>query len=238
LKNLSTNENENEIMDYLTKLKIESLKFVKVSRFSTPKSRKEKRILPLFIVQISPESETNQLYKIEFLNNQRITWEKLRKDDIIQCHRCQRFGHAAPNCHLEYRCVKCKENHNPGECKLGKEENNKENENQPYCVLCKTTGHPASFKGCVEYQKIKLKLQAKRNELKNRRVEKQPVTTSFRNENQTFANLFKHDESKTTNNDNIAIISLLEEMNKKIDALGKQVCEKTGDIKVFKEFIQ
>ncbi|KAI4473877.1 hypothetical protein M0802_015898 [Mischocyttarus mexicanus] len=48
----------------------------------------------------------------------------------MQCRRCQRFGHSVSNCDLEYRCVKCREEHEPGECKA------------------------ASYRGCPKAKKI------------------------------------------------------------------------------------
>lgn len=46
-----------------------------------------------------------------------------------------------------YRCVKCKGGHGPGECSRNK--NDAEEVTQlppPYCVLCKTEGHAASYR--------------------------------------------------------------------------------------------
>jgi hypothetical protein len=58
LKDMCLGENENDILEYLNELQCENVKFVKVSRFSTAKSRRENRILPLFLVQISAESNS------------------------------------------------------------------------------------------------------------------------------------------------------------------------------------
>ncbi|GBP31082.1 Nucleic-acid-binding protein from mobile element jockey [Eumeta japonica] len=42
-----------------------------------------------------------------------------------QCHRCQRYGHASANCHVQPRCVKCLVPHWTSECPLTKESGEK-----------------------------------------------------------------------------------------------------------------
>ncbi|XP_014473078.1 PREDICTED: uncharacterized protein LOC106743593 isoform X2 [Dinoponera quadriceps] len=54
---------------------------------------------------------------IELLKNYNVIhWERLKKKETIQCKKCQRIGHAAINCNMSYRCVKCKSNHDPDKC--------------------------------------------------------------------------------------------------------------------------
>ncbi|GBP72775.1 Nucleic-acid-binding protein from transposon X-element [Eumeta japonica] len=36
---------------------------------------------------------------------------------IVQCQRCQQYGHSKNNCMRPYRCVKCGEGHKSSECK-------------------------------------------------------------------------------------------------------------------------
>ena len=47
-----------------------------------------------------------------------VSWERLAKKEPTMCLRCQRFGHSAINCNLDFRCVKCEEKHEPGDCTL------------------------------------------------------------------------------------------------------------------------
>jgi len=89
-----------------------------------------------------------------------VHWEKLRRKDIIQCKRCQRLGHAAANCNLRYRCVKCKEDHEPGKCSIYTGKNN-----EPYCINCNSFGHPVSYRGCPKIIKIKNRITNKINRI-------------------------------------------------------------------------
>jgi hypothetical protein len=52
-----------------------------------------------------------------------VRWEKLkRKTQIIQCHRCQKWGHAATNCNATIKCLKCGDAHATSECTIKKED--------------------------------------------------------------------------------------------------------------------
>lgn len=156
LKGLDNSYEKKEILDELCSLSIENVEFKKVTRFTTSKSRQEKRLLPIFVVQLSPESEVNKLKKIKYLFHQIIYWEKLMRRETIQCKKCQRIGHAAANCNLPYRCVKCDKKHGPGGC-----------DSPPgtfvdrvklFCVNCNKFGHSASYRGCPIILENKKKL--------------------------------------------------------------------------------
>lgn len=124
-----------------------------MTRFSTRRSVQESRILPIFLVQITADSNAAQLWKVKSLFHHIISWEKLHRKEAIQCKRCQRIGHAVANCNLKYRCVKCKEDHKPGECAVVSKDHK-----EVYSINCKTTGHPASYRGCPVLLELKNKL--------------------------------------------------------------------------------
>lgn len=71
-----------------------------------------------------------------------------KKEKEIQCRRCQIWGHIAKNCSAEYKCVKCKQPHLPGECPR-----NVLKDTDPCCVNCGETGHPANWRGCPFFKK-------------------------------------------------------------------------------------
>ena len=146
LKGLDNNFSENDILSELRDLQISDVEFTKVSRFTTKKSIANNVQLPIYMVQISPQSSISKLLNIKFLFYYKISWEKIRKNDITQCHRCQLIGHTSQNCNMAYRCVKCNEQHEPGQCKILKTENI--DKNKIFCVNCKEFGHPASYRGC------------------------------------------------------------------------------------------
>ncbi|GBP48476.1 Nucleic-acid-binding protein from transposon X-element [Eumeta japonica] len=65
-----------------------------------------------------------------------------------QCHRCQKYGHAAANCHADPRCVKCLVPHWTKECPL-----TRESEEKPSCVNCGQC-HTANYRGCPRAPKF------------------------------------------------------------------------------------
>ncbi|GBP67648.1 Nucleic-acid-binding protein from transposon X-element [Eumeta japonica] len=65
-----------------------------------------------------------------------------------QCHRCQRYGHAAANCHADPRCVKCLVPHWTRECPRTRDSGEK-----PECVNCGQL-HMANYRGCPKAPKF------------------------------------------------------------------------------------
>ncbi|GBP89977.1 Nucleic-acid-binding protein from transposon X-element [Eumeta japonica] len=65
-----------------------------------------------------------------------------------QCHRCQKYGHAAANCHADPRCVKCLVPHWTKECPL-----TRESQEKPSCVNCGQQ-HTANYRGCPKAPKF------------------------------------------------------------------------------------
>lgn len=164
LKGLHNTYAEDEIFKELQNLQINDITFCKVVRLHTKKSKEDNILLPIFIVQMEPESNTSKLKQIKYINYQVVNWERLIKKESTQCKRCQRLGHAASNCSMSYRCVKCNEGHGPGECKIPKMKNEL---NKLYCINCISYGHPASYRGCpsIIANKIKIKEKEKQNEI-------------------------------------------------------------------------
>ncbi|GBP40817.1 Nucleic-acid-binding protein from transposon X-element [Eumeta japonica] len=81
-----------------------------------------------------------------------------------QCHRCQRYGHASANCHVQPRCVKCLVPHWTSECPLTKESGEK-----PACVNCNQS-HTANYRGCPKAPKISVKRTNRRDQNQTSRV--------------------------------------------------------------------
>ena len=141
LKGLNTNSNSDEVHSELQGLNLINVQIIKVIEMQI--KNKKNNNGKIFIVQITPESDIKELIKIEFINHQIIKWEPLRREGLVQCKRCQRLVHTAFNCNMMYRCVKCVEKHEPGQCPIDKDKN------LPIqCILCGKTGHPASYRGC------------------------------------------------------------------------------------------
>lgn len=110
-------------------------------------SRTTKEPLPMFFVDLDPNVNNKEIYNIRSFKNAIITIEATKRfDDIVQCFRCQEFGHTKSYCRKPYRCVKCGLGHSTAECK-------KPANTPPNCVHCEGN-HTASYKGCTTYQKL------------------------------------------------------------------------------------
>lgn len=158
LKGLDSDCNERDILQELLNLNIQNINFTNVSRFQTKFSIKNEKPHSIFLVQLSPDSKAAALNTIRYLNRHVIYWEKLEKKESIQCHNCQRIGHAASNCKLDYRCVKCDGKHKPRECTLSTPAGTKNEPGKLYCVLCRQFGHPASYRACPKQIEIRQRM--------------------------------------------------------------------------------
>lgn len=200
LKGLNFTYTENEVIKELQNLDIEGLKFIKVSRFSTKHSNQNNKILSIFMVQLSADSNLSKLKEIRYLSHNVIYWEKLKKKEIIQCKRCQRLGHAAVNCNMQYRCVKCNNEHQPGECKLSSSD-----VKQVYCTNCNNFGYPASYRGCPKMKEIKLRLDRK-NKQENNLVSISNKNISYVKPGVTYADTAKKGKTSSALSDNSKIM--------------------------------
>lgn len=110
-------------------------------------SRVTKQPLPMFFVDVDPNENNKEIYAITSFENANFIIEAPKKfNDIVQCHRCQDFGHTKTYCRRTFRCVKCGLDHPTAECK-------KQANTPPKCVHC-LGNHTANYKGCASYQKI------------------------------------------------------------------------------------
>lgn len=76
---------------------------------------------PAPLVQIELGREYKSIYALKTCCGLAITVEpKKSNNSIIQCHKCQTFGHTQRNCYSEYRCLKCGETHSTHLCEKQK----------------------------------------------------------------------------------------------------------------------
>lgn len=164
-----------EIKDELEQLYPEqSGNIINITAFSTAKSNTENKKLNMFLIQFKNGTNMRDFVQCTGLLHQKISWEPIKKtNSITQCKRCQRLGHTASNCHLNYRCVKCpmEPEHSYGECPITRTDDN--NREQLYCINCRKYGHPATFRGCETYMKIKLKIQQQARERQQQNIIRQ-----------------------------------------------------------------
>jgi len=112
--------------------------------------RVSKEPLPMFFVDLEPAANNKEIYKLEYLQNTKIRVEAPRiKNSIIQCTRCQDYGHSKTYCRKPYNCVKCGKSHDSQTC-------TKPKDTPATCALC-NGNHPANYKGCTVYRDLKAK---------------------------------------------------------------------------------
>lgn len=114
---------------------------------SNIKHWRSKEPLPLFFVELEPTPEAKTIYKLKSLLHTRISVESPRpRREIVQCKRCQQYGHTKTYCTLPSVCVKYGGEHDNRQC-------SKAPDAAPKCGLC-SGNHPANYKGCPEYKKL------------------------------------------------------------------------------------
>lgn len=126
-----------------------------------PMFKKGKIAIDMFLVHLSKNANINDIKKnTKYVLNQAVKWENFIKKTIgTQCRKCQKFGHAASNCGMEYRCVKCVHKHKPNECPL-------DDKLPPTCVNC-NGNHTANNRNCSEYLKYVEKINAPKKSVSN-----------------------------------------------------------------------
>lgn len=123
------------------------LKGHQVRYIANVKSRYTKEPLPMFYVDLDPSPDNKKVYEIRYIDRCVVQIEAPKTySDIVQCHRCQQYGHTKSYCRRPFVCVKCGLGHPTVNCP-----NNKDT--LPRCIHCLQT-HTANYKGCAVYKKL------------------------------------------------------------------------------------
>lgn len=130
---------ENTLMDYGITGEI------KVTKFQTGNmKRNPDTASPLYKIILESDSDDSKIGQIKHIGSFQVNIQKMKRSNIVQCRRCQRFHHSANQCKFKYRCVQCIQGHLPGQCPRAS------NKNLPLgCVNCQEhqlnhTGHTAN----------------------------------------------------------------------------------------------
>ena len=101
-----------------------------------------KEPLNLLFVDLDPAENNKEIYKITALQNKivQIDPPRAKKNNIVQCMRCQQYGHTKSYCNRPFLCVKCGGQHNSKECKMSKD-------TPATCALC-GGNHPGNCREC------------------------------------------------------------------------------------------
>lgn len=103
--------------------------------------------IPLVKVILTKNEAAKAIFKVTTVMHLKVNIEtpNKKRNQVSQCHRCQRFHHAQTKCFARPRCVKCGAEHHTATCSKSKEEPAK-------CANCQGP-HPASYRGCPEFPK-------------------------------------------------------------------------------------
>lgn len=111
---------ETEVQDDLDRQGFPALKVSRMQCLTGP--------APLMLVEIAREYKA--IYDLTTCCNLSITVEPVHvRTDIVQCHRCQLFGHVQRNCNSNYKCMKCGGDHSTHLCE-------KPRTTSPQCANC------------------------------------------------------------------------------------------------------
>lgn len=86
---------------------------------------------------------SKDIFNVKQLGNQKVIIEPQRPQ-LVQCQRCQKFGHSKDLCSLPFACVKCAGKHPTSDC-------TKSSSVVAKCANC-SGAHTASYRGCGVYQ--------------------------------------------------------------------------------------
>ena len=118
-----------------------------VTNISNIRHRITKNPLSLFFIDIKQKQNNKEIYNINRLMNSIVKFEPpLVKKEIVQCKRCQRYGHTQKYCNHNFRCVKCAGSHPTDQC-------TKSPETPAKCIHCQGE-HNANYQGCLAYKTL------------------------------------------------------------------------------------
>ncbi|XP_073968640.1 uncharacterized protein isoform X2 [Rhodnius prolixus] len=119
----------------------------KVRNITNVKHPTTKSPLPLFFVDLDPQENNKEIFNLRTLVYTIVKIEEPHKTtEILQCKRCQQYGHTRSYCNHNPRCVKCAGPHPSSDC-------TKPREQPPTCALC-LGNHPANYRGCVTHKEL------------------------------------------------------------------------------------
>lgn len=147
LRGMHSSENTNDIKQDI------ELHGHQVRNIANARHRTTKEPLPLFYIDLEPSPNNRTIFDIKHLNHTIVKFEPpYKKREILQCKRCQRFGHTKNLCNRPFRCVKCGLDHPTSEC-------TKNIDSPAVCINCNGS-HPASYRGCTTYKEYKQRIYA------------------------------------------------------------------------------
>jgi hypothetical protein len=115
---------------------------------------------PIYLIHCNDQQITLQDLQrnLRAIDQVIVKWEKFdfRRKRPMPCRRCKMWGHSASNCYRQYRCIKCDQDHQPGECSR-----KDRTTGSPTCVNC-GGDHPANSTICSSYINYIKSIQSRR----------------------------------------------------------------------------
>lgn len=187
-----------DILDAVNNLNLD-LNIISIKRLETPKSRREDRYLNIWLIQLEQNSkDLKKILSTKYLLNTCISIESLKPSGPIQCKNCQRFHHTASNCNMPFRCVKCTQQHEPGNCALSASEKNDLDKIQ--CINCSQFGHPSNYRGCPKAKEILSRNASKQIDKQSSKNTNISLPSANIRSNVTFASIVKpHSDNVSAN---------------------------------------
>jgi arsenate reductase-like glutaredoxin family protein len=119
----------------------------KVRNIINAKHRHTKEPMNLFFVDLEPSKNNIDIYNVHKISNCDVLIEPPRGGrGVVQCTRCQLYGHTKSYCNRPFVCVRCGGAHSTANCK-------KSNDTPATCALCGGP-HPANYRGCEYYHRF------------------------------------------------------------------------------------
>lgn len=226
LRGLHSTEDTSQIKQDLQEQGHEVRQIVNVLHRST------KEALPIFFVDLEPNKNNKEIFKVSYLGQMKVTFEApYKKKEIMQCKRCQRFGHTKNQCFRPFRCVKCGNEHPTSMC-------TKTPDTDATCANCQEK-HPASYKGCSKYKQYKERILKTKTTTKYTapiQSAKEPELTTKQNiihnkdaEIRNYANVTRDRPTKVSTTNSEILPDQLEQMFAKLQQIIINMMDKMMD---------
>ena len=108
--------------------------------------------LPLFFIDLEKRDNIQDIFHLKYLAYCNIKIEEpYKRREIVQCQRCQQYGHTKSYCNHAPKCIRCAGSHLTTACITSRQE-------PVVCALC-GGNHPANYKGCDIYKTLQKRLR-------------------------------------------------------------------------------
>lgn len=145
LKNLPPEITADQIKEDLENSSISTLDVKQMIKKDAINNKEIK--LPMYVINFPPTVNKSEIYKIKSVCQCIVQWENYKnKKSVIQCYKCQSYGHVSKNCYRSPKCMKCASSHYTSLCDVTDEKLFK-------CANCKGN-HLANDTMCEEFLKI------------------------------------------------------------------------------------